>query len=198
MILEDVRHGPPRFRLRLLAPLRYLAISHPEKVRYDIALPVATGLAAWVTYVFVAPKMPIFGDYGLIKYARDLLIMAVPFMVGALAAVAMGMPGQHLDRRPPGADLILDGRALTMRQFVCYLLGYLCFLGLVILLASIAAPLLRDTVLQILGPRAVLRSIVHGIGTCLLLVSLSTLTVTIFWSLYFLTDLVNRPARPDD
>jgi hypothetical protein len=44
--------------------------------------------------------------------------MAVPFMIGALASVAMGSPGLHLDKRPVGSDLLLDGEILTLRQFV--------------------------------------------------------------------------------
>ncbi len=64
---------------------------------------------------------------GVLKFARDLLIMAVPFMIGALASVAMGSPGTHMDRRPVGAELVLDGEVLSLRQFVCYLLGYLSF-----------------------------------------------------------------------
>lgn len=197
MILQDVRHGPVRSRLRLLAPLRYLQIWHPEKTRYDFAYPAVLGLATWIAYMLLAPQLPLFGENGLIRYARDILIMAVPFMVGALAAVAMGMPGQHIDRRPPGAELILDHRALTLRQFVCYLLGYLCFVALITLLLTIAAPLLRDTILTATSQHTTIKNLLHAAGTCCLFLLLSTLVVTILWALYFLTDIINRPARVD-
>src|ERR1700739_4040763 len=118
--LRDVSHGRKPSRLRLLAPLRYLLIRHSEKLTYDVFLPVAIAVIGWSVYWWMDPKPKIFGDDGLLRFSRDLLIMAVPFMVGALAAVAMGSPGTgQIDRRPRGVDLHLDGRTLTLRQFVC-------------------------------------------------------------------------------
>jgi hypothetical protein len=180
------------FRLRLLAPLRYLSIQHVEKFRYDVILPVAFGVAAWGLYLVISPKPPLFGESGLLRFARDLLVMAVPFMVGALAAVSMGSPGTHLDRRPIGAELILDNEALTLRQFLCYLLGYLCFVGLLTLVAVVAAGLFRDAVLAWTVTVPTIRMIVWGIGSLGLSLLLSFLSVTVLWSLYFLTDIANR------
>jgi hypothetical protein len=62
----------------------------------------------------VSPKPPLWGDPGLLRFARDLLIMAVPFMIGALAAVSMGAPGEHLDRRPLGVEIMLANDVLTL------------------------------------------------------------------------------------
>src|SRR5688572_15179450 len=117
--LPDVTEKRPPSRLRLLAPLRYLSIKHPEKTLYDFILPGVLGASGWLVYALLEPKPPLFGPSGLLVFVRDFLIMAVPFMVGALAAVAMGSPGQHLDRRPIGGDLYLYDTPLTMRQFVC-------------------------------------------------------------------------------
>jgi len=181
-------------RLRLLAPLRYLRIRHGEKTRYDVTLPVICGLVAWVIYAAISPKPPLFGEAGLLRFARDLLIMAVPFMVGALAAVSMGAPGPHLDKRPVGADIVLDNEVLTLRQFLCYLLGYLCFLGMVILTAVVAAGLLRDTVIAWTAVFPTVRTLIWGAGSLALALLLSFLTVTVFWSLYFLTDIANRKS----
>lgn len=137
--LRDVQQGPPADRKRLLAPLNYLRIYHPEKTRYDLILPGVVTLVLWVAYLAVEPKPALFGDAGLLKFTRDLLVMAVPFLVGALATVAMGSPGPHIDDRPVGSSLALDGEVLTLRQFVCYLLGYLCLLGLVTLAGAVGA-----------------------------------------------------------
>src|SRR5260370_24016625 len=41
--LLDVAHPRHVSRLRLLAPLRYLAIRHPEKTRYDVLVPLGVG-----------------------------------------------------------------------------------------------------------------------------------------------------------
>jgi len=182
-------------RLRLLAPLRYLAIHHPEKTTYDLIVPLGMTAVGCIVYFALHPHPAIFGDNGVLKFTRDLLIMAVPFMVGALAAVAMGSPGTHLDKRPTGAELLLDGEVLTLRQFVCYLLGYLSFLSLVVLLLSVAATLLHDNVLQWLATHPAFVEPVRAAGVAVLVFLLSSLTVTVLWSLYFLTDIVNRKVQ---
>jgi hypothetical protein len=190
--LRDISHSGDGSRLRLLGPLRYLAIKHPEKTKYDIVIPAIVGIVGWVVYSAISPKPLLFTDAGLLRFARDLLIMAVPFMVGALAAVAMGAPGPHLDRRPIGTQLYLANDALTLRQFLCYLLGYLSFLGLVTLILAVAAALMCEPVLQWTSHAPLLRSAIHAFGTFCFSMLLSFLTVTVFWSLYFLTDVVNQ------
>jgi hypothetical protein len=177
----------------LLAPLRYLLIKHPEKFKYDVLFPFIVALLVWAGYWIVNPKPALFGEEGLLRFARDLLVMAVPFMVGSLAAVAMGAPGPYLDKRPMGSDLRLEGRNLNMRQFICYLLGYLCFLGLLTLAAVVAAQLLHDTVKHWTEAFPITVLVTKLVGTLALSLMLSLLTVTVFWSLYFLTDVVNRP-----
>jgi hypothetical protein len=131
----------------LLAPLRYLEIRHPEKFKYDVIVPVSVGLAGWAAYMLMDPRPSLFNEDGLLRFARDLLVMAVPFMIGALAAVSMGYPGPNLDKRPMGSELWLDNDALTMRQFLCFLLGYLSFLGMVTLFAVVGAGLMKDAVI---------------------------------------------------
>jgi hypothetical protein len=155
-------------------------------------LPLAVGVGLWIAYMLMSPKPALFGEAGLLRFARDLLIMAVPFMVGALAAVSMGAPGEHLDRRPAGAEIVLDGEVLTLRQFLCYLLGYLCFLGLITLMFVVAGALLRDTVSAWTSGLETLRLVVRGIGSLALSLLLTFLSVTVLWSLYFLTDIANR------
>lgn len=190
--LRDVQSGQRRSRLRLLAPLRYLAIHHPEKARYDIAIPLVVGLVVWLALAIIQPMPRIFGDEGLFAYLREILGITLPFLIGALAGVAMGAPGPHFDKRPPGSDLVLDGEVLTMRQFVCYLLGYLCFLSLSLLIAVVAGSLLQPVgAAWLQGAEELKRALLVG---ALLPLSLATsaLLVTVFWALYFLTDIVNR------
>jgi hypothetical protein len=190
--LLEVQDGGSQSTLRLLAPLRYLQIRHPEKRKYDITIPVIVGLVGWGIYLLMEPRLALFGDAGLIRFARDLLIMGVPFMIGALAAVSMGAPGPNLDRRPIGAELWLDNDALTMRQFLCFLLGYLSFLGLIVLMGVVAAGLLRDGVMAWTSSVPHVRTAVRAVGSLALALSLSFLSVTVLWSLYFLTDVANR------
>jgi hypothetical protein len=192
--LLDIVHGGRISRLRLLAPLRYLLIKHPEKHLYDVLVPTAAGLACWLGYLLIEPKPPLFGETGLLRFARDLLIMAVPFMVGALAAVSMGAPGDHMDRRPNGVELYLDGEVLTLRQFLCFLLGYLSFVGMVTLVAVVGASLLKETISAWTLHAHTVRYLVVAAGSLVLSLLLSYLSVTVLWSLYFLTDIANRKS----
>jgi len=195
--LRDVHAGGPPTRLRLLAPLRYLRIHNVEKARYDYIYPFLTTGVLWIGYLVMDPKPAVFGDGGLLHYTRDLLVMGVPFMVGALAAVAMGAPGPSLDKRTTGAELILDGSVLTLRQFVCYLLGYLCFVGMCTLAFSVAVDVMHPAVLTWTQGAIGFRHSLKSLSVLGLLVAWSSLTITIFWSLYFLTDVVNRPPLDD-
>lgn len=192
--LRDVSQGKPESRLRILAPLHYLAIKHEEKYLYDFAYPVALTFAVWLVYLVLDPKPPIFGPDGILKFTDDLLMMAVPFMIGSLAAVAMGAPGPYLDKRPAGAQLHFRGQTLTMRQFVCYLLGYLSFLGLILLGLAVVAELMRPDVLRWIGEDQGRVTFVRDAGALVLFFVFSCLTITTFWSLYFLTEIVNRPS----
>jgi hypothetical protein len=190
--LPDIAPDATGIRLRLLAPLRYLAIKHSEKFRYDVLVPVLVGLVAWIVFSAIKPPPPLFGDDGVLRFARDLLIMAVPFMVGALAAVSMGAPGPHLDRRPIGTELYLDNDSLTLRQFLCYLLGYLSFLGMVTLMLVVAAGMMRAPILAWTADAPAIRDAIRAVGTLSLSLLLSFLSVTVLWSLYFLTDVANQ------
>lgn len=189
--LRDVKQGAPQSRLRLAAPLAYLQIYNSEKSVYDFIVPTVIAAASWVLFWWIEPRPPMFGADGLLKFTRDILIMGVPFMVGALAAVAMGSPGPHLDRRPVGEAISLHGDALTLRQFVCYLLGYLCFVSVVVLIGAVVAEWVKPTLLaNITGYH--LRQALYWGSTLLLFWLLASLTVTVFWALYFLTVIVNR------
>lgn len=189
--LTDVASGAMQSRKRLLAPLRYLSIEHEEKGKYDLWIPLLLATALWLGAQLLPSKIAIFGNEGILKYFRDVLIMSVPFMIGALAAVAMGSPGPRLDRRPAGDDLLLDGKALTLRQFTCYLLGYLSFISIATLCTTIAGELLREPI-KLIAEHYGVSEILKDIFLAILLVFFSITLITILWALYFLTVIVNR------
>lgn len=189
--LRDVKHGPSGSRLRLLAPLRYLAIQHAEK-KYDLVAPAVLAGLACAAYWWIEPRPRLVGDAGLFATLRDILIMAVPFLIGALATVAMGTPGQHFDRRPVGAPIMLDGTNLTLRQFVCYLLGYLSFLGMTTLGFVVAAQVFYEPFCAWAGDNPSFASAIIPVVTLAVALLVSALVVTVFWALYFLTEVVSR------
>ena len=190
--LRDIQGGGRRSRLRLLAPLRYLSIVAPEKDFYDRWLPLLAGVGGWLIYNLLDPKPAIFGPSGLLSVVQNFLLLAVPFLIGSLGAVAMGSPGQHLDRRAVGVGILLDGEILTLRQFVSYLLGYLCFVGLVTFIVVTVAILVQPAVAKLLVTAGWLTVAIEQAGIAVMLTVFSAFAITVFWALYFLTDIVNR------
>jgi hypothetical protein len=89
----------------------------------------------------------------------------------------------------------LQNDVLTLRQFLCYLLGYLSFLGVVTLILVVAADLMREPVLAWTSGAELTRLAVKEIGAAVLSLLLSFLSVTVLWALYFLTDVANQTNR---
>lgn len=189
--LKNIRSGGPHSRLRLLAPLKYLQVYHPEKAKYDITIPLICTICLFAFYVLIDDRPRLFGDNGIAKSLRDILAIAIPFLFGALASVAMGLPGPYFDKRPLGAPLLLNGRALTMRQFVAYLLGYVTFLSLVLLATCFIGDTFHDSIIAITSKLHVPRWALFYFSAFLMLGLVSFLSISILWSLYFLTDVVN-------
>ncbi|MCH4560339.1 hypothetical protein [Mesorhizobium jarvisii] len=190
--LQDVEETRNPRRLRLLAPLRYLSIQAPEKGRYDVTIPAFACVALWVGYNILDPRPSLFGAEGILITAQSFLIMAVPFLIGALASVAMGSPGAHLDRRAVGAGIYLEGRSISLRQFVCHLLGYLSFLGLVAFLVITVANFGRPTAINLLAAYPIACEVLAQAFAGAMFFLLSAFATTVFWALYFLTDVVNH------
>jgi hypothetical protein len=65
-------------------------------------------------------------------------------------------------------------------------------LSLITLILVVAADLMREAVLEWTSHAPMLRAVAWTIGTAILSLLLSFLTVTVFWSLYFLTDVANQ------
>lgn len=190
--LQDIEDTKSPRRLRLWAPIRYLKIEAAEKARYDFTIPMIAGGILWAGYNLLDPQPSLFGAEGILTSAQSFLIMAVPFLIGALASVAMGSPGAHLDRRAVGAGIFLDGRSISLRQFVCHLLGYLSFLGLVAFLIITIATFARPTAIAMFANYPSLGEALSQVFSAGLFVLLSAFTTTVFWALYFLTDVVNH------
>lgn len=189
--LKNIHHGRRQPRVRLLAPLKYMQISHPEKIWYDFFIPAGLAVASLSFYFLIDDRPSLFGDGGIAKSLRDILAIAIPFLFGALASVAMGLPGPYFDKRPLGAPLLLDGKALTMRQFVAYLLGYVTFLSLLLLGVCFFGDTFHQSIISLFARIHIPRAVLFYVGAVLIFTIGSFLSVSILWSLYFLTDVVN-------
>src|SRR5437660_212449 len=109
---------------RLIAPVRYLAIRHEIKPRFDWGWPLFLTALTMALFWFLPVKPEVLGDEGFLKGVRELIALFAAFFVVALAAVAT-FSRESLDLPMEGTTPTLDGRDLNRRQFVCYLFGYL-------------------------------------------------------------------------
>lgn len=173
---------------RLTTPLNYWWIRHPEKNKYDRIYPAIFAILVTAGYMFLPVRPPLLGDGGLLSSISQLLTLLIPFSVAALAAVATSqLPS--LDQDMSGDPLMLKGRALNRRQFVCFLFGYLAWVCLALFLAIIVAEALAPT-LRTIAPKwlELLRPWMLGIFTYFL----GHMLVTTLWALFYLTDRMNR------
>lgn len=176
---------------KLLKPLKYLQISHRQKVYIDFYIPIALALVI-TSLVYLSPvKIQLMGKDGLVGLVNGLLQILIGFFVASLAAVAT-FQREGLDKVMVGNAPQLEGKEVTRRQFTCYMFGYLAFMSLTIYFASGIFDLTIDVWRSILGERFQSFKIfaMFSYFVCLINVLLTTLL-----SLYYLTDRIVRDER---
>jgi hypothetical protein len=147
---------------QLVVPINYLRIRHGEtlfrsKAVYDFVLPIILTLATVIVFVWLSISLRLFDHQEVIKRLNDLLTLMIVFYMAALAAVAT-FDRAGIDDTLKGGDATLRVlhhdtgehvvKALTYRQFISYLFGYLSFLSLClyvfILIFAIGWPALEN------------------------------------------------------
>lgn len=185
-------HRPRRVR-RLRAPLAFFLIRHESWWQYNIIYPLVVAAFTTVIYFLLPVRPPLMGDNGILKGIQDLLIVLVPLLIVALAAVATS-DRTILDTNPAGqqftVDIGLGPRLLTRREFVCYMLGYLTWVSLALLLAIFTARVFYPSLLVI---GATWLEIIRIVSVFVFMLVASNLLITTLWSLFYLTDRLNRP-----
>ncbi|QNQ62424.1 hypothetical protein IB024_01295 [Brucella sp. 6810] len=134
------------------------------------------------------------GKAGKAERATDKLQASVEKMQRSALALrgAMGTPGERIDKRVYGTGVVLDGRSLSLRQFVCYLLGYLSFLGLIAFILITTAFFVAPSLTKMFSEATILYVLLRQFFAATMFILFSAFTTTVFWALYFLTDVVNR------
>jgi len=182
---------------RLLAPLAYLRIEHPAKLKYDFMIPAVLAAVGGALFYFVPHGPPIFGSTGLVALVNNLLQVLTGFFIASLAAVATfnkegmdaTMPGD-----PPKLQVMDRGTRrminLSRRRFLSLMFGYLSFLSLFIYVLGGVANLFADPAKALISPDHV-----HFIKWCFLfpyLLMLSNLSVTTLLGLFYMADRIHR------
>lgn len=181
-------------RLLLLSPLRYWAIQHPVKRRWDLYLPALGSLALTATLLFWPSVPSPYGAGGFLSSLQNLFAILGGFFVSALTLVATSPTAALLKPLAGNPKVKLAGESvpLTRQRFLCLLFGYLAFssfslyaLGFV---ASMMAPGLKQIVAEPLRPW------ISGIFLIPYNFWLTHLFVSTMVGLYYFTD---RLARTD-
>ena len=128
----------------LLSPLNYLKITgHDILKRYNYIYPAVLAVVVSIYIAYYNSICPI-SFKGIIKSLLFFIQIVPGFYITALAEIA-AMNKDILEDLtfPPLSVKSLEynenkKRQLTRRRFLCYMLGYLCFLSIVLLLMSIA------------------------------------------------------------
>ena len=123
---------------KLFKPIQYLFIKHNEKKWFDFILPFIFALIISLIIHFLPKPISLIGTDGVISLVNGMLQILSGFYIASMAAVST-FQKQGMDKIMDGSPVILFGNALTRRQFLTYLFGYLAFM-------SIFMALLHNTV----------------------------------------------------
>ncbi|WP_152027387.1 hypothetical protein [Brucella pituitosa] len=178
---------------RLFVPLRYLRISHADKVKFDLYIPLV------VTVLFC---LPLLSD-GFVKksvekldvlgQSSDLLSVLTGFFVAALAAVAT-FGNSEMDEPMAGTEPVkLDGSDLSRRRFLSYLFGYLAFVSIFAYILGFAFFGFQTYFIKSVIPEAT--TIVFYIFWVFYSFLMGNLLVNALLGLFYLTDRIHRPNR---
>lgn len=148
-------------------------------------------LAITAAYHWAPVKPALMSDLGLLKDLKDFVQVLFPFFVGALAAVAT-FSRAGLDCETVGTPVTLDGKALTRRQFVCYIFGYCAVLSVFLFIAVIVTKLLQPSAM-LFCPAII--SYLRSASVAFFSLCFTHLVVISLWGLYYLSNrLVRMPV----
>lgn len=196
---------------QLGTPFRYLAIRQGKtlfrsKAIYDWVLPAVLSATTTALTLYFSPTIELFTDKGIVGGFQKLLEILVPFYIVALAAVAT-FASENLDAEMKGHPATLhirmsDGRfverTLKLRQFICYLFGYLSTMSLIVFVVVLilgfiekGASMFFDS---LLGPLAI-----YGKGGIMFLSMLAMwqIIITTLLGIYFISERLQFMDEPD-
>lgn len=176
---------------KLVTPLKYLLISHPQKSLVDIIIPVLMSALVIVFMLFTKPSILLIGKDGLIDSISAFAQFLTGFYVASLAAVAT-FPNKNMDCLMDGEPLTLAGKSLTRRQYLSYMFGYLAFVGICL---AISGKILVLTASSIYGISIVISSSGYLALSLFILFVYLALVFSIFmvtlYALYYLTEKIH-------
>jgi len=184
------------FRL-LLKPLRYLAIAHEVKTWVDLWIPVILGVLSVGAIVWIDLTSQVLSDSGFVAGINELLQILAGFYIAALAAVAtfnLGDLDNKMEGKAPTIVDTVDGEkvtvALTRRQFLCAMFGYLAWMSIVLFLIGLTFRALASAAISVPRP-------VANVALSFYSIAVWNLLTTTALGLYYLSDRIYRSTPVD-
>lgn len=129
---------------KILTPINYVRIKHPEKRVFDIFIPLIIAILITIFIFSLDTPIPIISKDGLISVINGILQILSGFYIASMAAVAT-FQKSGMDSIMDGAPPTLKGKELTRRKFLTYLFGYLAFSSIMMYLIGGGIQLLSPT-----------------------------------------------------
>lgn len=191
-------------RNRFLAPFRILLARHRRLRRhivlYPLILTVATILVIW----WLDLGIVLSGETGLVSQVSKFGGLLVGFVVAALSAIT-AFPKGRIDESMPGTPTVLipsivqDGvyySSVTRRQFLGFLLGYLCAICFLSFFFGILYSSLRLDVLSAFSDTC-LFEVLYWMTQFVSLILLWSFFFLISIALYYLSDRLQQDVFKD-
>jgi hypothetical protein len=181
---------------RLIVPLNYLRITHPEKIKFDLIFPAVFACLFFLPAFSAQFRADVASSIDLVSRSSDLLSILTGFFIAALAAVAT-FGGEEMNQQMPGSSPMLLPRRhggpepLSRRRFLCYLFGYLAFTSLAIYMAGFVFYALQKYVIVPHFPDALVWTFLVFWG--LYGFAVGNLLSNTLLGLFYLTDRIHRP-----
>lgn len=178
--------------IKLISPLKYLLITHRQKKYVDYILPILFSFLVCVIYFLLPEQVVIFRSNGLIESLSTFIQVLAGFYIAALAAIAT-FPNKNIDNVTDGYPLKLNNEELTRRQFLCYMFGYLAFLGFsLVLLGKLVTSFEPSIALLLNNLEVELKFVLKITFLFLYLIVFNSLILTTLYGLYYLTEKIHE------
>ncbi len=130
---------------RLIVPLKYWQIKHPDKLKFDLYVPAMLALVLMIPLLFPEFRTNSALPVAVIEKITSFIALLSGFFIAALAAIAT-FGGKGLDSQMLGngkVELVHksvgepDVEPLTRRRFLSFLFGFLAFQSIICALLGI-------------------------------------------------------------
>ncbi|PWK66950.1 hypothetical protein [Aminobacter sp. AP02] len=183
---------------RLLVPLKYLRIKHPEKIKFDLYFPIAFAIIAALPLLSEKFLLDAMTSLDILGRTSDLLSILIGFFVASLAAVAT-FGNAEMDEPMTGDEPVtLIDRAgkpdrLSRRRFLSYLFGYLALASIVTYALGFAFFAIQTYLVAEFAPKWSTTSFVFF--WIFYAVLLGNILSNALLGLFYLTDRIHRANR---